>query len=107
MFTLIIFELIPEHTIMTLIPDAEVDAEDLRIFNLAHGKVMNSNELSKEEHHAIMCLNDAFADVKYASDENKGTKWPGRFLPYKDPLSDGSKPLSGPISQVFMCGFAL
>lgn len=105
MHSLLVWETPPEDTTLYLIPDQEIDAEMRATLTAAHGKLMNSGDLTEEQSEAINRLNNLLSpNPEYVGDEYKGTKWDSAWAKYKIP--DG-EPTMTAITYVYKTGWVL
>lgn len=67
MFTLLVYELVPESISTYLIPNAEVEKDGrLELLKLAHGKLVNADE----DNEGMRFLNAALCPAKHVDDDS-------------------------------------
>lgn len=100
-YTLIIWEEVPEDTKLFLIPNKDISYEHFVFMKMAHGKLINSDEMND----GLKFLNVALADPEYCYDEDM-KKYAGIFCAYQ---VDKSHPVlqNTNISKVYFSGFIL
>jgi hypothetical protein len=120
MFTLLVWEEIPEDTKLFLIPNEVIDSTRLELLKQAHNKFINQDE----ENDGLRFLNAALLDEKYVNDDSMfddgytshrdggrvyrceptPKEWRCIFAKYKQ---DSSKVVEADITRVIISGFIL
>lgn len=105
MNTLLVWEQLPETSSLYLIPNSEIDEEMRATLALAHGKLINCDDLTDEQSEAINRLTNILSvEPEYVDKNYKGTKWDSTWAKYQ--LPDG-EPTMTVITHVYKTGWVL
>jgi hypothetical protein len=105
MHTLLVWEQIPEGSTIYLITDPEIDTEIGATLKAAHGKLMDSDDLTDKQSEAINRLNNLLSlDPEYVDAKHKGTKWDSAWAKYKLPEGE---PTMTAVTYVYKTGWVL
>jgi hypothetical protein len=107
-YTLLIWEEIPETTHFVLIPNTDLDAEDLSVLRQAHGCFIDGLTETETQRKALDYLNAALAMNPECLPEShpEGSKWAMRWTKYVRDAHDS--PIEEKIiTHVFLSGFVL
>jgi hypothetical protein len=105
--TLVIYAQMPESVDMYLIPNKDLEQEDLDTLRLSQNVYVNSTKLSKATMRSTTRLIAAFCEKpEHLPEEHPaGDRWACRWAKFK---VDPSEPVLGPnITRVFTTGFVL
>lgn len=110
MFTLLIYEQVPEEMSLYLIPSSKLSAADNAVLYAANNKYGNTINLTKEQQNALDAIGAALCPEKHRDDDNYFNigipyAWRCKWAQYQVVGIDG--PIEAEIERVYRCGFIL
>ena len=105
-YTLLIWEMVPDSTMLALIPNEDLTSDDIDTLRAAHGHYINT-DVSAVAGDALDAINNALCKnpQSLSEDHPEGSYWAMKF---KDYLVDAKDPVEGKVvTRVVLCGFVL
>lgn len=106
--TIVLYNCIPSKLVVAVLENDTLTPEELEVFDLVHGRAVNFEDLSSEEHAAANKVYAALCEkTEYLPSEHpEGSFWAQRWVKGVQKIEKGSPPLAGlSASRVVLLSF--